>query len=61
LPFGRSRAYVAGDASSQLWSQCEEEVCMGTRPLGKTGEWMPILSLGCRLVVDEEGCSEDQL
>ena len=33
---------------------------METRPLGKTGEMMPILSLGCQRLVDEEGCSEEQ-
>jgi aryl-alcohol dehydrogenase-like predicted oxidoreductase len=33
---------------------------METRPLGKTGEMMPILSLGCQRIVDEEGCSEEQ-
>jgi len=30
------------------------------RPLGKTGEHMPILSLGCQRLVDEEGCSEQE-
>ncbi len=33
---------------------------METRMLGKTGEMMPILSLGCQRLVDEEGCSEEQ-
>ncbi|MHB1317883.1 MAG: aldo/keto reductase, partial [Anaerolineae bacterium] len=33
---------------------------METRPLGKTGEMMPILSLGCQRLVDEEGCSQEQ-
>jgi aryl-alcohol dehydrogenase-like predicted oxidoreductase len=33
---------------------------METRPLGRTGEEMPILSLGCQRLVDEEGCSEEQ-
>ena len=33
---------------------------METRPFGKTGERMPILSLGCQRLVDEEGCSEEQ-
>lgn len=33
---------------------------METRPLGRTGEMMPILSLGCQRLVDEEGCSEEQ-
>jgi hypothetical protein len=33
---------------------------METRPLGKTGVSMPILSLGCQRLVDEEGCSEAQ-
>jgi aryl-alcohol dehydrogenase-like predicted oxidoreductase len=31
-----------------------------TRPFGRTGERMPILSLGCQRLVDEEGCTEDQ-
>jgi len=31
-----------------------------TRPFGKTGEALPILSFGAEYVVDEEGCSEDQ-
>ena len=33
---------------------------METRPFGRTGERMPILSLGCQRLVDEEGCSEAQ-
>ncbi len=33
---------------------------METRPFGRTGERMPILSLGCQRLVDEEGCTEDQ-
>jgi len=33
---------------------------METRPFGRTGEQMPILSLGCQRLVDEEGCSEAQ-
>jgi len=33
---------------------------MQTRPFGKTGENLPILSLGCRRIVDEEGCDEAQ-
>ncbi|MGI6366778.1 MAG: aldo/keto reductase [Anaerolineae bacterium] len=33
---------------------------METRPFGRTGEMMPILSLGCQRLVDEEGCSEAQ-
>jgi aryl-alcohol dehydrogenase-like predicted oxidoreductase len=33
---------------------------METRPLGKTGESFPILSLGCQRLVDEEACSEEQ-
>jgi hypothetical protein len=33
---------------------------METRPFGKTGEMMPILSLGCQRLVDDEGCSEEQ-
>jgi aryl-alcohol dehydrogenase-like predicted oxidoreductase len=33
---------------------------METRPFGKTGVSLPILSLGCQRLVDEEGCSEDQ-
>lgn len=33
---------------------------METRPLGKTGESFPILSLGCQRIVDEEGCNEEQ-
>lgn len=31
-----------------------------TRPFGKTGENLPILSFGSQRIVDEEGCSEDQ-
>ncbi len=33
---------------------------METRPFGKTGVSLPILSLGCQRLVDEEGCSEAQ-
>jgi aryl-alcohol dehydrogenase-like predicted oxidoreductase len=33
---------------------------MQTRPFGQTGASLPILSLGCQRLVDEEGCSEDQ-
>jgi aryl-alcohol dehydrogenase-like predicted oxidoreductase len=33
---------------------------MEQRPFGKTGMSLPILSLGCQRLVDEEGCSEDQ-
>jgi aryl-alcohol dehydrogenase-like predicted oxidoreductase len=33
---------------------------METRPFGKTGARLPILSLGCQRLVDEEGCSEEQ-
>ncbi len=33
---------------------------METRPLGKTGETMPILSFGAQRIVDEEGCSQEQ-
>ena len=33
---------------------------MQTRSFGKTGVHLPILSLGCQRLVDEEGCSEDQ-
>jgi aryl-alcohol dehydrogenase-like predicted oxidoreductase len=33
---------------------------MEQRPFGKTGISLPILSLGCQRLVDEEGCSEDQ-
>ena len=33
---------------------------MEERPFGKTGVSMPILSLGCQRLVDEEGCSEAQ-
>jgi aryl-alcohol dehydrogenase-like predicted oxidoreductase len=33
---------------------------METRPFGKTSEHLPILSLGCQRLVDEEGCSEEQ-
>ncbi len=33
---------------------------METRPFGKTGVELPILSLGCRRLVNEEGCSQDQ-
>ena len=33
---------------------------MQTRPFGQTGTSLPILSLGCQRLVDDEGCSEDQ-
>jgi aryl-alcohol dehydrogenase-like predicted oxidoreductase len=33
---------------------------METRPFGKTGESLPILSFGAQRIVDEEGCSEEQ-
>jgi aryl-alcohol dehydrogenase-like predicted oxidoreductase len=33
---------------------------METRPFGKTGESIPILSFGAQRIVDEEGCSQDQ-
>jgi hypothetical protein len=33
---------------------------METRPFGNTGALLPILSLGCQRLVDEEGCSEEQ-
>jgi hypothetical protein len=33
---------------------------METRPFGKTGHSLPILSFGAQRVVDEEGCSEEQ-
>lgn len=33
---------------------------METRPFGKTGVQLPILSLGCQRLVDEEGCSEEE-
>ncbi len=33
---------------------------MENRPFGKTGASLPILSLGCQRLVDEEGCTEDQ-
>ncbi len=33
---------------------------METRPFGKTGAMLPILSLGCQRLVDDEGCSQDQ-
>lgn len=33
---------------------------METRPLGKTGQLMPILSFGAQRIVDDEGCNEDQ-
>jgi aryl-alcohol dehydrogenase-like predicted oxidoreductase len=33
---------------------------MEMRPFGKTGARLPILSLGCQRLVDEEGCSEEQ-
>ncbi|MGC9334243.1 MAG: aldo/keto reductase [Anaerolineae bacterium] len=33
---------------------------METRPFGRTGESLPILSFGAQRVVDDEGCSEDQ-
>lgn len=33
---------------------------METRPFGMTGESMPILSLGCQRLVDDEGCTQEQ-
>jgi len=33
---------------------------METRPFGKTGASIPILSIGAQRIVDEEGCNEDQ-
>lgn len=33
---------------------------MQTRPFGNTGAHLPILSLGCQRLVDEEGCTEAQ-
>ena len=33
---------------------------MEKRPFGKTGVELPILSLGCQRLVNEEGCSQDQ-
>ncbi len=33
---------------------------MERRPFGRTGVELPILSLGCQRLVDEEGCSEEQ-
>ncbi|NLE76098.1 MAG: aldo/keto reductase [Chloroflexi bacterium] len=33
---------------------------METRPFGRTGVRLPILSLGCQRLVDEEGCTEDE-
>ena len=33
---------------------------MEKRPFGKTGVELPVLSLGCQRLVDEEGCSQDQ-
>jgi aryl-alcohol dehydrogenase-like predicted oxidoreductase len=33
---------------------------MQTRPFGKTGARLPIPSLGCQPLVDEEECSEEQ-
>lgn len=33
---------------------------MEERAFGKTGVSLPILSLGCQRLVDEEGCSQDQ-
>lgn len=33
---------------------------MEIRPFGQTGASLPILSLGCQRLVDEEGCTEDQ-
>ncbi|HNS51615.1 MAG TPA: aldo/keto reductase [Anaerolineae bacterium] len=33
---------------------------MELRPFGHTGTSLPILSLGCQRLVDDEGCSEDQ-
>jgi aryl-alcohol dehydrogenase-like predicted oxidoreductase len=33
---------------------------MEKRPFGKTGVELPILSLGCQRLVDEEGCNQDQ-
>jgi predicted aldo/keto reductase-like oxidoreductase len=31
------------------------------RPFGETGVELPILSLGCQQLLDEEGCSQDQV
>jgi aryl-alcohol dehydrogenase-like predicted oxidoreductase len=33
---------------------------MEKRPFGKTGVELPILSLGCQRLVNEEGCNQDQ-
>ncbi len=33
---------------------------METRPFGMTAESMPILSLGCQRLVDDEGCTQEQ-
>lgn len=33
---------------------------MEMRPFGKTGARLPILSLGCQRLMDDEGCSEEQ-
>jgi len=33
---------------------------METRPFGRTGQLLPILSFGAQRIVDEEGCSEQQ-
>ena len=33
---------------------------METRPFGKTGAMLPILSFGSQRIVDEEGCSQEQ-
>lgn len=33
---------------------------MQTRPFGHTGTSLPILSLGCQRLVDDEGCGEEQ-
>ena len=33
---------------------------METRPFGRTGQFLPILSFGAQRIVDEEGCSEQQ-
>ena len=33
---------------------------METRPFGKTGASLPILSLGGQRIVDDEGCTEEQ-
>jgi len=38
----------------------QKGIAMESRPFGKTGERIPILSFGAQRIVDEEGCNEEQ-